>query len=354
MNNDCLLNVLCYLDVSDILNCSCVNKQFNYLTKNNLIWPSLFNKYFWNINCTTKFYNDFKKCYKLNKFLVHNAKYNINYVVNWNVLSLRNLKTSLEELWLLFELLPKMNFFSNKSYKTCRDKFLDNLLKFPYGLTMTNCRYRDLRMLQLDHNNLQFLPQTIGNLSVLRMLHLNDNELSILPEEIGQCGFLEVLTIRNNRLQCIPEAFGRLSELRVLDLSHNKLEIIPEAICKLTKLQKLYVNDNKIRKLPLLFGQLTRLHEIQLNNNQLIDIPEEIGNLKLLKILTLNHNLLNFLPDSVNQLTKLQILRLDNNPFLTLPPINNLQSLNTISLSTGHMNMIDRFIIKKNIVTIKL
>ena len=41
MNDDCLINVLSFLDINSIKNCFLINKHFNILAKNDLIWKIL-------------------------------------------------------------------------------------------------------------------------------------------------------------------------------------------------------------------------------------------------------------------------------------------------------------------------
>ena len=79
MNSDCYCNIISFLDIKDNRNISLVNKLFYKISKNDLIWASLFKNNFHNINCTKLFYDNYIKCHKLNKFLV-NHENNINHI----------------------------------------------------------------------------------------------------------------------------------------------------------------------------------------------------------------------------------------------------------------------------------
>ncbi len=170
-----------------------------------------------------------------------------------------------------------------------------------------------LRWLYLNNNQLDELPDVIDQLTALEILWLNNNQLDELPNAIGQLTALQRLYLTNNQLNALPNAIGQLTALEMLDLDNNQLGELPNAIGQLTALQRLYLNNNQLDKLPKAIGQLTALQQLFLHNNLVDELPNAIGELAALQLLDLTNNKLNALPDAIGQLTALEMLWIGGN-----------------------------------------
>ena len=85
--------------------------------------------------------------------------------------------------------------------------------------------FRSLRKLDLSHNQLFELPESIGSLRSLTHLFLNDNDLSSLqPRIIRRLVNLQELDLRNNKLNEFSLAVTELSCLRKLSVQGNPLK----------------------------------------------------------------------------------------------------------------------------------
>ncbi|PCI75153.1 hypothetical protein COB21_05970, partial [Candidatus Aerophobetes bacterium] len=89
---------------------------------------------------------------------------------------------------------------------------------FPEFFNILAKKFPNLTALQLNHNQLTALPDSIGNLSQLHTLDLNGNRLTELPETIGNLSLLTTLYLGNNQLAELPETIGNLSLLTTLYL----------------------------------------------------------------------------------------------------------------------------------------
>ena len=69
----------------------------------------------------------------------------------------------------------------------------------------------NLKVLDLSHNNLTFLPQELGMLPSLRCLYLSHNKFGEIPAQDGRWDWIG--DIRLARM------------LEVLDLSHNEVKV---------------------------------------------------------------------------------------------------------------------------------
>lgn len=59
-------------------------------------------------------------------------------------------------------------------------------------------------MLDLQYNQLKFLPSSLGSLKCLTTLHLKYNQIETIPAEIGNLTELEEIDFEGNRLSTLP------------------------------------------------------------------------------------------------------------------------------------------------------
>ncbi len=84
-------------------------------------------------------------------------------------------------------------------------------------------RYDFLQKLYLNHNNLDYLPSTIGRLRSLVELDVSGNQLRDLPAEIGMLINLERLMLVDNHLRTLPYELGHLYKLSAFGVEGNPL-----------------------------------------------------------------------------------------------------------------------------------
>ena len=127
------------------------------------------------------------------------------------------------------------------------------------------------------------LPLCLPHLTVLNLSH---NKISAVPDSIFGFIHLRLLDLSYNALEDIPTTVCCLRELRKLDLSHNKLSKIPSNINHLKKLDKLNLSHNNIEHLPLSLGNISSLHVLLATDNPLqLEFEENISSSQLLSYL---------------------------------------------------------------------
>jgi len=107
-------------------------------------------------------------------------------------------------------------------------------------------------LLDLSHNNLNFLPADIGLLQNLQNLAVTANRIEALPPELFQCRKLRALHLGNNVLQSLPSRVGELTNLTQIELRGNRLECLPVELgeCPLLKRSGLVVEEDLFNTLP--------------------------------------------------------------------------------------------------------
>ncbi|XP_064525798.1 leucine-rich repeat and calponin homology domain-containing protein 2 isoform X5 [Pseudopipra pipra] len=154
--------------------------------------------------------------------------------------------------------------------------------------------FAPLETLNLYHNCIKSIPESIKNLQMLTYLNISRNLLSTLPKYLFDLP-LKVLVVSNNKLVSIPEEIGKLRDLMELDISCNELQVLPQQI-----------------------GKLQSLRELNIRRNNLHMLPDELGDLPLVK-LDFSCNKITEIPICYRKLRHLQVILLDNNP-MQIPP----------------------------------
>jgi len=167
-----------------------------------------------------------------------------------------------------------------KNLHTLRLAHVPNLESLPEsigGLT-------DLRNLDFDTDKITKLPNSIQNLSKLKVLRLGEN-IELLPEWIGNLSNLEELDVSDKTK--LPDSIQNLSKLKVLRLGENT-ELLPEWIGNLSNLEELNIrNCEQIKKLPESFFKLRGLRRFYFFGSGITTSPFDQQRF----ILTLTHRL---------------------------------------------------------------
>ncbi|KAG6571843.1 Plant intracellular Ras-group-related LRR protein 5, partial [Cucurbita argyrosperma subsp. sororia] len=196
-----------------------------------------------------------------------------------------------------------------------KGKLMDNMEFLPISIGKLSV----LVELDLSENKIMALPPELSSLRLLTKFVIHSNQLINLPGTFGELVNLTVVDLHANRLKSLPASFGNLKNLISLNLSSNLFAHLPEIIGSLTSLKMLNVETNELEDLPYTIGSCSSLVELRLDFNEIKSLPEAIGKLKSLEFLTLHYNRIRGLPTTIGNLPKLRELDISFNELKTIP-----------------------------------
>ncbi|WP_236417648.1 NEL-type E3 ubiquitin ligase domain-containing protein [Pseudomonas syringae] len=144
----------------------------------------------------------------------------------------------------------------------------------PIDIDLGHVQRLSLKNMALDNDVAYFLKAFKG----LRSLELDKNQLTWLPEVLSHMPSLQRLSLAQNSLNLTDATTKKLqamSGLRALDLSSNPLGETP-SVEQMDQLQSLNLRNTRARELPE--GLLTRLHleDANLRENDIVELPSQL------------------------------------------------------------------------------
>lgn len=145
-------------------------------------------------------------------------------------------------------------------------------------------------------------------------LSLRDCDLHSLPEKIFRYDpfyLLDELDLGHNFLSSIPDSVTELPSLDTLDLSHNAFDHLPSSLPR--NIVHLFASFNQIQEFPSAVTRLLRLRTLDLSLNEISTVPMELGRLNELETLSMSDNRITQFPFSILSLPSLKNLNLAGN-----------------------------------------
>ena len=198
-----------------------------------------------------------------------------------------------------------------------------------------------LEELILDGNPLHTLEPAFFRLNKLKKLFARSCELESLPSDVQYLKQLQVLALNNNLLKNLPASMERLKWLKELHLNDNALETLPETMGSLEELVRISLKNNQLKTLPQQL-RWSKIYKLDLENNQLKSLPESIVNCKYLNEIKLRGNHITSLPDSLAQLTTYYFnIDISHNELTKVPDVlGKIKQLRTLNLSHNQLTVL--------------
>ena len=224
-------------------------------------------------------------------------------------LNLQN--TNLSEVLKKLPLFTNINALNLSGFKT---KAVDTILK-----TIKNPL--KIKVLILDSCKIKNIPKSINRLSHLKQLSLNNNPNIVLENlfNVLDKNTIEFLNLQNNNIKYLPKNINQLQTLVDLNLSGNTINNSFNHLKKLPHLKSLWLTNNNLDTLPDSLFNLTKLRCLYLEQNNLTSIPNGIVNMKKLWIIHAGHNKFKTLPMAFAKMPALLLLHVNNCEIESIP-----------------------------------
>jgi hypothetical protein len=127
-------------------------------------------------------------------------------------------------------------------------------------------RFSKLRTLFMSNNAFTQCPEVLGQCQQLDILGLKSNQICELSSA-SLPSSLRWLILTDNQLEHLPEQIGQLRQLKKLMLAGNRLKVLPETLCQCANLQLLRLSANQLKEFPEVVLQLPQLAWLAFSGN---------------------------------------------------------------------------------------
>ena len=127
-------------------------------------------------------------------------------------------------------------------------------------------RFKKLKRLFLSNNQFNHVPKIFAKLPMLSMIGMRNNKIKIFEENSLPLS-TRWLILTDNELESLPEFIGDLKLLQKFMLSGNKLGFLPNSISKCTNLELLRIAANNLTSFPISLLSLPKLSWLAYSGN---------------------------------------------------------------------------------------
>lgn len=125
-------------------------------------------------------------------------------------------------------------------------------------LPSTLSQLQHLKIIFASNNQFDHLPEILGQCPQLEMIGFKSNHIQHIPEK-SLPPRLRWLILTDNQLETLPDALGERPRLQKLALAGNRLTALPQTLSQLHNLQLVRISANRLSECP---GQLLDLPKL--------------------------------------------------------------------------------------------
>jgi Protein tyrosine and serine/threonine kinase/Leucine rich repeat len=130
----------------------------------------------------------------------------------------------------------------------------NNLRSLPADLG----RLHQLKIIFLSNNDFEEVPEVLADCPNLSMVGFKSNKIRVLAENILPVG-VRWLILTDNQLERLPNSIGQLQSLQKLMLAGNQLRSLPDEMAACQNLELIRLAANRLESLPTWLFTLPRL-----------------------------------------------------------------------------------------------
>lgn len=134
-------------------------------------------------------------------------------------------------------------------------------------------RLNNLKILFCSDNCFTRLPDVLGACPKLEMIGFKHNQISLVPSD-SLPKQTRWLILTDNQIEALPDSIGELSRLQKLALAGNRLTRLPASIAHCKKLELVRLSANQLTEFPDVLLDLPRLAWLAFAGNPFCAQPE--------------------------------------------------------------------------------
>lgn len=134
-------------------------------------------------------------------------------------------------------------------------------------------RLHQLQILFLSNNQFEQVPKVIADCANLDTISFKANRISSVPEAVFPQG-TRWLILTDNQIEKLPDSMGELPRLQKLMLAGNRLTELPSTLAKCTNLQLMRISANQLHCLPDWLMQMPKLAWLAFAGNPFSDYSD--------------------------------------------------------------------------------
>ncbi len=126
-----------------------------------------------------------------------------------------------------------------------------------------------LTMIGFKSNQIKTIPEKSLPITT-RWLILTNNQIEKIPDSIGDCDKLQKVAFAGNKIKALPESMSNCKKLELLRISANQLNEIPDWLLHLPRLSWLAFSGNPCSFKSVFSEELTEIHWSTLQLNKIL------------------------------------------------------------------------------------
>jgi tRNA A-37 threonylcarbamoyl transferase component Bud32 len=136
-------------------------------------------------------------------------------------------------------------------------------------------RFKNLKILFLTDNVFEHVPSVLAQCEKLEMIAFKSNRVKTVAED---CLPLSTnwLILTNNQIEALPNSIGQLTKLRKLALAGNRLTSLPDSMANCEALELVRLSANQLTTLPDWLLSLPKLAWLGFSGNPVCKTPNNI------------------------------------------------------------------------------
>ncbi len=127
-------------------------------------------------------------------------------------------------------------------------------------------RFKKLKIAFFSDNLFEEIPSVLSECTELGIIAFKSNRLRTIPEHSLPVS-THWLTLTNNQIETLPDSIGECTNLRKVGLAGNRIAVLPDSMKACVNLELLRISANQLNHLPHWLVELPKLRWLAFSGN---------------------------------------------------------------------------------------